>query len=53
MVWERYCNNSVLLRKYGAELGAQEASTWCWFWQMTYPDFTLFYSFVTQANVFA
>ena len=31
------------------ELRAREASSFCDFWQMTSCDFTLFYSFLTQA----
>ena len=33
------------------ELRAWEASSFCDFWNMTSCDFTLFYSFLTQANI--
>ena len=33
------------------ELHAREASSFCDFWKMTSCDFTLFYSFLTQANI--
>ena len=34
------------------ELRAREASSFCDFWKITSCDFTLFCSFLTQANVF-
>ena len=33
------------------ELRAREASSFCDFWNLTSGDFTLFYSFSTQANI--
>ena len=46
-----YCNRRTgyILSVY--ELRAREASSFCDFWNMTSCDFTLFYSFFTQANV--
>ena len=34
------------------ELRAREASGFCDFWKMTSCEFTLIYSFLTQANIF-
>ena len=34
------------------ELCAREASSFCHFWKMTSCEFTLFYLFLTQANIF-
>ena len=33
------------------ELHAREASSFCDFWKMTFCNFTLFYSFLTKANI--
>ena len=33
------------------ELCAREASSFCAFWKITFCDFTLFYSFLTKANI--
>ena len=42
---------AVLAIVRSCKLRAQEASSFCDFWKMTSCNFTLFYSFLTQANV--